>query len=317
MEKTKEIGGIILFTLFFGLITIFLIIDYVEEYNLAYITKEDVVIVDKIGDKGLFTQPTYFVRVLLPNGKEANYLNRVSKHQIKNLNLGDTISGFSTSPHKFSTIRDLLYDSIYFLLAISLFGLITVCGVILLITQIPAVDHFLETNTFLGRTSKKRRTPKRNHTRNRMKRLVGIVAILLFFVGKFLMNLFLKLFPFMKTNTNAMIIDNDSYVTYRKYEDSSFELTLLFRDENGEIIKVMKDVTQHTFNKYEVGDTLPIAYRNSNPYDLFISKTTVSDVFHTIFYVEFFVYIVLLAVMAFVGFVLWKDREIFFKRQKK
>lgn len=259
MEKIKEFGGTFLFTLFFGLITVFLIIDYIEEYNLISAKKEDVIIVDKIGEKGLFTQPAYFVRVLLPNGEEANYLNRVSKRQINNLEPGDSISGFSTSPSNFSTIRDFLYDSMFFLFGITLFGFITFCAVIVLITQIPAVDRFLKTKTFLGRTSKG----------NGMKLLASVMAIFLFFVGRFLFNLFQKLFPFMKTKTDAVIIDKDSYITYRKYEDSSFELTLLFRDESGNTIKVIKDVTRHTYNKYGFGEKLPATYKDSNPYDLF------------------------------------------------
>ena len=259
MEKIKEFGGTFLFTLFFGLITVFLIIDYIEEYNLISAKKEDVIIVDKIGEKGLFTQPAYFVRVLLPNGEEANYLNRVSKRQINNLEPGDSISGFSTSPSNFSTIRDFLYDSMFFLFGITLFGFITFCAVIVLITQIPAVDRFLKTKTFLGRTSKG----------NGMKLLASAMAIFLFFVGRFLFNLFQKLFPFMKTKTDAVIIDKDSYITYRKYEDSSFELTLLFRDESGNTIKVIKDVTRHTYNKYGFGEKLPATYKDSNPYDLF------------------------------------------------
>lgn len=307
MEKIKEIGGTFLFTLFFGLITVFLIIDYIEEYNLISAKKEDVIIVDKIGEKGLFTQPAYFVRVLLPNGEEANYLNRVSKRQINNLEPGDSISGFSTSPSNFSTIRDFLYDSMFFLFGITLFGFITFCAVIVLITQIPAVDRFLKTKTFLGRTSKG----------NGMKLLASVMAIFLFFVGRFLFNLFQKLFPFMKTKTDAVIIDKDSYITYRKYEDSSFELTLLFRDESGNTIKVIKDVTQHTYNKYGIGEKLPATYKDSNPYDLFISDTTVTDVLHTFLYVEFLVYIVMIAVMIYTGFKLWKYKDIYSKKRYK
>lgn len=79
LEKIKEIGGLLAITLFFGIITIFLILEYNEEYDLVSAEKEETRVVEKIGQKGLFTQPAYFVRVLLPNGEEADYLNRVSK----------------------------------------------------------------------------------------------------------------------------------------------------------------------------------------------------------------------------------------------
>src|SRR5690606_37969655 len=104
---------------------------------------------------------------------------------------------------------------------------------------------------------------------------------------------------------------------YRKYEDSSFELTLLFRDESGNTIKVIKDVTRHTYNKYGFGEKLPATYKDSNPYDLFISDTTVTDVLHTFLYVDFLVYIVMIAVMIYTGFKLWKYKDIYSKKRYK
>ena len=307
MEKIKEIGGLLAITLFFGIITIFLILEYKEEYDLVSAEKAEARVVEKIGQKGLFTQPAYFVRVLLPNGEEADYLNRVSKKEIKNLNPGDTISGFSTSPSNFSTFRDLLFDSIFFLFGIALFGFIAFCCLIALITQIPAIDHFLETKTFLGRTSKG----------NGIKILATVIGIFLFFVGRFLINLFHKLFPFMKTKSNAIITDKESYISYRKYKDSSFQFTISFRNKDGEVINVIKDVTRHTYHKYEIGGEISVMYKNNNPYDLFISETTISDVFYTVLYMEFFVYVAMLAIIIFTGFVLWKKKENHLKKSNK
>src|SRR5699024_9745494 len=78
------------------------------------------------------------------------YLNRTSKRQMKNIETGDTVSGVSTSARDFSTIRDFLFDSMFFVGAILLFGLFTIGGIFVLLTEIPAVDRFLEEKTFFG-----------------------------------------------------------------------------------------------------------------------------------------------------------------------
>src|SRR5699024_3562431 len=286
----------ILFTLFFGLITIFLIADYIEEYDIISAVKQEVIITEKVGKKGLFTPPAYFVRVQLPNGDEASYLNRISKLQMKNIETGDTVSGFSTSAGDFSTIRDFLFDSMFFVGAILLFGLFTIGGIFVLLTEIPAVDRFLEEKTFLGRSS----------GGNGMKILTIVMAIFIYFSGKFLYNLISKLSPFMKTNAEALIIDADSYITYRKYEDSSFQFTLLFENQYGNEIQVIKDVTRNTFNHYTVGDSLPVSYRNGNPYDMFVNNATGADFIQTIFYVESILYLSFIGIILFTGYALIK-----------
>lgn len=299
LGKVKEIIGMSIFTLFFGLITVFLIVDYIDEYHLFSATKQEVKIIDKVGEKGLFTPPAYFVRVELPNGEEQTYLKRISKRQMKNLQLDDTISGFSTSPRNFSTIRDFLFDSMFFIGAILLFGLFTIGGIFVLITTIPSVDRFFNEKTFLGRTS----------TGNGMKILIVVMGIFIYFSGKFLYNLFHKLFPFMKTNTEARIIDTYSDISFRKYEDSTFQFTLLFEHKDGSEIKVIKDVTRNTYNHFTLGDSVPISYRNLNPYDIFVNHTTGTDIIQTLLYLESILYLLFIGIILFTAYALFKKRS--------
>lgn len=302
LEKLKTVLGMLLFTLFFGLLTGFLIADYMDEYNLFAAEKQEVTIIDKVGSKGLFTPPAYFVRVELPSGEISPYLNRISKGQINKFDQGDTLTGFSTYSGEFSTIRDFFFDSIFFAGGILLFGLFTLVGIFVLLTEIPAVDRFINEKTFMGRTS----------TGNGMKILTVTMAVFIYFSARFLYNLFHKLVPFMKTNTEAKIIDTYSDVSFRRYEDSIYQFTLLFEDNAGNKMEVIKDVTRNTFDHYSIGNSLSITYRNLNPYDIFIHPTTMVDAIQTLFYTESFVYLCLIAVVLFTGYVLLKrkrDRE--------
>ncbi|MEI3607504.1 hypothetical protein SPD48_17630 [Pseudogracilibacillus sp. SE30717A] len=299
MEKLKEVLGFALFTLFFGLITSFLTIEYMDEYDILSAEKVDVPIIQKVGEKNLFTPPSYFVRVELPHGEESEYLSRISKHQMKEVEPGDHLSGFTTNGRDFLTWRDFIIDGFIFLGAILLFGAFTLLGVFMLLSAIPAVDRFFEEKTFLGRRT----------IGNGMKLLTIAISVFVYFSGRFLHNLLLKLFPFMKTSTEAKIIDSYSYFSYRKYEDSVYEFTILFEDVNGNEIEVIKEVTRSTFNHYTLGESLPISYRTQNPYDVFVNQTTFADIFGMVVYLELFMYLFFIATIIFTGYVLLNKRK--------
>ncbi|WP_156137952.1 hypothetical protein [Sporosarcina sp. ZBG7A] len=76
----------------------------------------------------------------------------------------------------------------------------------------------------------------------------GIVSVILlfflFFLGRFGWNLIRKFLPFGKTDTDAMIFDRYSDVTYRKYQDSICKLTVSFENQAGQNIQVIKNVTR-------------------------------------------------------------------------
>ncbi len=298
MEKIKEVVGFLVFTLFFGLITVFLVVDYIEEYNILSAKKIEVPIVEKIGEKGLFTPPTYYARVELPNGEVSEYLNRISKRQIQTLEEGNFLSGFSTYNGDFSTWRDFLFDSLLFLGAIFLFGMFTFLGIFVLLCTIPAVDQFFEKRTFLGRSSKG----------NGMKLVTIAISVFVFFSVRFLFNLFYKLFPAMKTSTEAKIIDTYSHFSFRKYEDSVYEFTILFEDVHGNEIEVIKEVTRSTFNQFALGDSLPVTFRNLNSYDVFVQHTTFKDIFGMVVYLELFMYLFFIVTIIFTGYVLYNKK---------
>lgn len=297
LEKWKEVISLIAFTLFFGIITGILIFSYLEEYNLPAATKEQGIVTDKLSKKGLFTPPSYYVRVKLPHGEESRYIHRVSKRQIDELDIGDEINGF-TIYGTFSTVRDFIFDSLFFVGAIALFGFFTILGIFVLMMEIPPIERMIN-QSFLGRPSKGKG----------YKILTVVMMIFAYFVGRFLLNLWRKIMPIGKTKTEATIIDEKADITFRIHEDSYYAFTLHFENERGELVEVMKEVTRETYNQFSIGEKINIAYRNENPYDVFIHDKSTINMAELVFYYEFIVYAAMVVVMLFTGYALIKMKR--------
>ncbi|MDW0113046.1 hypothetical protein QT711_07595 [Sporosarcina saromensis] len=309
MEKLKELAGMAIITVLFTLFTIALVSAYIEEYNLLKAEPVTVKTIEKAGAKGLYGPPSYYVRVELPNGEEAPYLNRISNQQIKDFQVGDEVSGYSLRPSDFSTLRDFIFDSIFYLAGILILGLLAFCCWVALILTIPWKQSKQKTLS----NKQKKRERKRWKKLNRKKKgsgwgiVGGIIAFFLLFLIHPLWNLLMKLLPFGKTQNEALVLDRDSYVTYRKHEDSSYELTLSFQDDAGQSVQVIKDVTRNTYHQYNSGDAVPITFRNANPYDVFIQNTTFWDLFQLATTWQAYLYFSIIALTVFVGRIYWRD----------
>lgn len=308
MEWIKETAGLAVITVLFSIFTWVLTASYIEEYNLFSAEPVTVTTVEKVAAKGLYAPPAYYVRVELPNGEESTYLNRISKSEEKEIQVGDAVDGYSIRPSDFSTIRDFIYDSAFYLFGIAVFGFLAFCCLIALLLSFPVVEA-LEEKIAFKRQQKKRKKNKQEKERTGW-RIVGVVLLVfLIFIGRFLLNLVRKLLPFGKTETEALILDRDSYVTYRKYEDSSYELSVSFEDHAGRAFQVIKNVTGQTYQQYGIGDKLPITYRNANPYDVFVRDFSFLNIFEVVMTWESFVCLVMLAVTLFVGWMFRKERR--------
>ncbi|GKV67183.1 MULTISPECIES: hypothetical protein [unclassified Sporosarcina] len=317
METVKEIVGMAAITLLLGLLTWALADSYIEEYDLLSAEPSNAFIVEKTAAKGLFTSPAYYVWTEIEDGEGTRSLNRVSKSQMENIEIGDTFNGYSTGSSSFSSLRDILADSFFYLIVFFLLGFLTLCCFIALIFSV------LET-----RRPGKKKSPKRQvkQKQNRKRRKNGgrkrtgwgiagaAVLVFLLISGRFVLNLIRKLLPFGKTEAEALIIDKSEDISYRRHEDSVHELIVSFRDQAGQNIEVMRDVTSSTYNQYDIGSMLPIAYRSADPYDIFVRGTSITDVFQqTFMFYELYMYIALLAASAFVG---WAYIQELKKRKK-
>lgn len=308
MANIKETIGLAVISLLFCLFTWALISSYIEEYDLLSMEPASGIVTEKTGTKSLFKPPAYNVRVLLPNGKESPYLHRVSKKQLNAISVGDRVEGYSAHSADFSTIRDIFYDSLFYFFGIIILGFIAFCCLVAFVFSIPGIER-LEKKT-PSKRKKKRKRKKRNESREQVERsgwriAWSVIFIFLLFLTPAAINTVRKLWPFGKTEKHAMIVDTNSYVTYRRHEDSSYELTISFLDHAGNHIRVIKDVTNHTYQQYNIGDILPITYRNANPYDLFVPGTSIWDIYYAVLTAEAFVYMVIIAVTVFVGWAYW------------
>jgi len=304
MTNIKELAGLLVLGLFFSLFTWVMIDSYLDEYDLASIRSAEATVIEKTASKGLFTPPTYFVWVELTGGEEIKYRNRVSKSQIENIEIGDTINGYLTGATTFSTLRDILIDGLYYLIAIFVFAFIAFCLFVAFFLSIPALER-LEEKMSSERFEKRKRMRKKKRkkkldSRQRAWRNAGIViAIFLFIAKSFVVNLIRTVQPFGKTKTEATVVDRFEDTTYRKYEDSIRELTISYKDHTGRTFEMAKDVTRHTYRQYGIGDKLPISYRNADSYDVFVRGNSIWDYLLLFTYWELSVYIGLIAVSAF------------------
>lgn len=97
------------------------------------------------------------------------------------------------------------------------------------------------------------------------------------------------------------------------------ELTISFKDHTGSTIEMEKAVTEHTYPKFDIGEKLPISYRNADSYDVFVRGNTIWDYLLLFTYRELFVYIGLISVSAFT---IWafldihKDNKSFWRKFK-
>ena len=306
METFKEVIGMAAITIFFGLLTWGLTSSYFEEYDLMSTEPKTETVASIVGTKSLFTPPAYNVKIEQPDGTPSEELYRISKKQMEELTQGDELEGYATGPTGFSTGRDILIDSMFYLAGIGVLGFLAFCCLVATILSIPAIEQAEQKSAYKRHVKKKRKKHKKNKKMKQQDTGWGIagaiVLFFLFFASRFLLNLFRKVMPFGKTETEAVIFDKYSYVTYRKHEDSIRELTVAFDDQDGNTIQVVKDVTRNTYTDYDIGDRLPIAYNPSSPYDVFVRGTSIQDTFQALLTWEMLVYGSILAVS---GFVIW------------
>ncbi|WP_025783345.1 hypothetical protein [Sporosarcina sp. D27] len=306
METFKELIGMAVITIFFGLLTWGLTSSYLEEYDLMSAEPKTETVASIVGTKSLFRPPAYNVKIEQPDGTPSEELYRISKKQSEEFTRGDEIKGYATGPTGFSTSRDILMDSMFYLAGIGVLGFLAFCCLIATILSIPAIEQAEQKSAYKRYVKKKRKKRKKNKKMKQQDTGWGIagaiVLFFLFFASSFLLNLFRKVMPFGKTETEATIFDTYSYITYRKHEDSIREFTVAFDDQDGNTIQVIKDVTRNTYADYDIGDRLPITYDSTNPYNVFVRGTSIQDMFQLLLTWEMLVYGSMLAVS---GFVIW------------
>lgn len=299
MDK-KSILFFVLMSFFTGAFSLYLYEEFAEEYDVDQMTKVEAVIVYKVSEKSLFRPPSYFARVLVdgesPYSSDGRQYNRISKQQAKRLSIGDTIQGYTTDGKNFASIRDFLFDSMFYIGSIVFFAFLCLFGLFVLICHIPFMESII--NQAFERISGKW-----------VKRLLtGVFVVIIgYFSLSFMTNVLYKASPFGKTKVEAQIIDRDYEISYHRFRDSSYHLTLRFQDKEGKTYIVVKEVTRSTYKKYF--NTIPISYRNRNPLDVFVADFSLMSLINVLGYGEFYLYMLFLFLFLFFIFYYFKRGE--------
>lgn len=302
MEKLKEISGYLIFTCLFGLFFAVTIYAFIDEYPIFSEERSEAEVVEKISKKGLFFTPTYYVRVELPDfdkSIEGGNLNRVTKKQLENLELGDTIKGVQGLGLNFHTTYDMIIDGFFILSLASLFGTLTFLGLFLIFTEIPAVERLFK-GSFIWRWVK---------GISILSFLFIPLSVSIYFVGRWLINLFFKILPFRQMKIDAKIVgmNTETVSLGRRGSSTSHFLTVQFEDAQSKVHHVMKEITSHSYDQYDTGDMIEISYRIGNPYDVFVTGITPNDVVNLIFNFKFLMIMGAILIMSWVSYGLYKN----------
>lgn len=280
--------------------------EFARSYNLLDAEVGYVEVVAKTANKGLFQPPAHYVKVDIndknPNDVYDGVLNRVTTFQMKNLEIGDQIKGFIISDNHFMTLYDIIFDSIIFVLGVIILILFILAALIGIIGVFVKEERPKKSKL----PPKKKRWKKRKVKEEKKSFSIGAAFLIAFFVitgflsFTFMINTFHKAVPIFQTKTDAVIVDKYSereWLAFRGLHalsehtaDPLFQLTLLYKDENGVERRAIKEVTHHTFYKYEVNDAILISYRDANPFDIFIRESTLLDFIDATKYWQFIIY---------------------------
>lgn len=219
-------------------------------------------VIAKQSKKSLYFGPRY--QVVTDQDESASY---VSKKTFDTLEFGDTISGYETAENGFYTKLDFIYDSFILVPLIIGLGFIVMIYTIILLTRIPVIDQML---------SRKRKDSRSDKDWTTLLIIIVYSICAVVFILLVSKNLFFKVIPIGKTETEGLIVEQDYNINITSQGDySTYDLTIQFLDEEGKEYQVNKAVSSSTFNDYEHRTGIDIEYRNRNPYDIFVNEGSI------------------------------------------
>lgn len=288
-HKGKTAAFILTFVALIAVLTLTLY-KYVTSYNLFQAVKGSAAVIAKTAKKGLLQPPVHYVKVDINvrNGDDMyeGILNRVTAAKMKNVELGDRITGYIIDNQRFFTLYDLIVDGI---LMIGIIAFILFLMVLLIAGMI---------------TSREANKQKRSSFSFQTAFIVGFFIVAAVLTTTFLINSFHKIIPLDQTKTDAVIVEKHAerkWIFINETADPIYEFTLTYNDRNDLPHRVVKEVTPHTFQRYETFDLIPISYRNSNPFDIFHRDMVMTDVYEIALYWQFFIYIAIMALSILIG----------------
>ena len=270
--------------------TVTMVDEYRDSYSVFDASEAKGIIVAKRADKGLFSTASYYADVLMYEGNDSSDSSttetRVTGRQMKTVDLGEEISGYTVNGRHFHTFLDMVHDGFFYLLFITL-GILFMIGIILIwlyyIKKLrPYIVAFVEKIFELPIV--------RNISFTKLV-LIILGGAYLIFASTFTINLFDKLNPFGKETAKAEVTFKTDDFRSLYVDDSRYYLTLDFLAD-GEYIEVTKEVSSRTYSKYTYGDTVEVSYVKRNPYKVFIKQLSILEIISSFITIRCLVYVV-------------------------
>lgn len=183
------------------------------------------------------------------------------KTNSKPINMGDTISGYETSYGDFRTALDKRYEN--------LIGLVVLVVLYCLTAFFSA--GLLQNVRFIAKDDKRRRIA-RKITMAFLYLLLGLFIVVgTIFAALTLNNLFHKINTLNQTEVEGLVLTGDyNRSGTGRYMHMEYELFIYYQDNEANEYITKKAVTRQTYSLYNQEDPIKLAYRNSNPHDIFI-----------------------------------------------
>lgn len=233
--------------------------------------------------KGLYLYPRYEVVV---EGEEQS--NDITKEQFESHDFGDTISGYETSYGDFRTTLDKRYEN--------------TIGLVILIVLYWSTIFFgaglLQNARFIAKDDKRVNVVEKI-TMTFLYMILGLFIVVgTVFAALTINNLFHKVNTSNQTVVEGIVLTGDyNRSGTGRHMHTEYELFIYYLDNQANEYITRKAVTRQTYASYEQEEPIEIAYRNSNPADIFVvtkdSKEVIGAFTH-IFAIMIGLYFVLL-----------------------
>jgi len=261
----------------FFIILVFTIIGYLslssftKEFNFLDMERTEATIYTTYSKKGTFTLPNYYAIVEKSDGAMSYERHRITQNQINTLDNSDKIFGFKTVDGGFSSTKDVIHFTIISLALVVFSGVILLFGIAVIYLQLPFV--------------KKSKSEIRSFLMFILKWFLGLpfALFILLQLSQFAGNVYYTLIPMNQSEADAVIASKESSTSSGRYKTVSYEFSLEFEDQSGDSIDVYKRVPKKTYDDYHEGGTISIAYRDKNPYDIYLLRNdqfTIKNLFY-------------------------------------
>lgn len=224
----------------------------------------------KYSKKGLYLYPRF--EILVSNSERPS---TVSKAQFESIHVEDKISGYMKNAETFVTEKDIQFEkSLGIPILIVLYLGVLAFGVAL-----------LKGTKFITNSQTRKRILQRVLKISIYTFLTLYILLGLIFIALTATNIFHKMNKWDQTEVTATVLGGDfnETRTHRGASYTTYELFLRYQDQAGEDHVTKKAVSGTTYNKYGMGEPIPLIYRNNNVYDTFIVTKSVNEIWPAIF----------------------------------